>query len=76
MNVADELIEDIRGLPAAKLVQLRRALDEIDPETAARRRQARTRVLEETAGSLAGPKSDNFEAVIAELGKQGLADGQ
>ncbi len=76
MNVAEELIEDIRVLPAAKLVQLRRALDEIDPETAARRREARARILEETAGSLAGSESDDFEAAIEELGKHGLADGE
>ncbi len=75
MNVAEELIEDIRALPAAKLVQLRRALGEIDPESAARRREARARILEETAGVLAGPESDGFEAAIEELGKQGLADG-
>ena len=75
MNVAEELIEDIRALPAAKLVQLRRALDEIDPETATRRREARACILEETAGSLAGPESDDFEAAIEELGKQGLDHG-
>ena len=72
MTVADELIDDIRGLSAAKLVELRRALDKIDPDTAARRREARMQVLKETAGSLGGAESDGFEAAIEELGKQGL----
>ena len=74
MNVAEELIEDIRALSASKLVQLRRVLDEIDPEIAERRRQARARILEETAGSLAGPESEKFEVAIEKLGKQGLVD--
>ena len=75
MNVAENLIEDILALPSPKLIELRRALDKIAPESAERRRKTRVRVLENTAGSLAGAESDDFEKAIEELGQQGLKNG-
>lgn len=63
-TVADTIINEIRALPAAKLVKLLRYLNEIDPEGAERRRQERNAILKQTAGSMAGPEGEAFEKAI------------
>ena len=63
-TVADAIINEIRTLPAAKLVKLLRYLNEIDPEGVERRRQERNAILEQTAGSMAGPEGEAFEKAI------------
>ncbi|MGY8689761.1 MAG: hypothetical protein ACKVHP_18755 [Verrucomicrobiales bacterium] len=62
--MADSIINEIRTLPAAKLVKLLRHLNEIDPEGAYRRRQERNAILEQTAGSMARLEGEAFEKAI------------
>ena len=73
-TVADAIINDIRSLPAPKLVKLLHFLNEIDPEGAERRRKERNAILEQTAGSMAGPEGKGFEKAIADAQK-GSAEG-
>lgn len=68
-TVAEIIINDIRSLPAPKLIKLLRVLNEIDPEGARHRTEQRNAILEQTAGSMAGPEGEEFERALEELGK-------